>query len=562
MAKTPSSPILQLVRRVYRDPRGEDSTDPELLRRFLGGRDEAAFAALLLRHGPMVLDVCRGVLGHDADAEDAFQATFLLLACKAASIRKAASLASWLHGVAYRTALRARADSARRRRHETHVPERTTTTDPDELAWREVRQAVHEELVRLPERYRAALVLCYLEGKTQDEAAAQLGLAKGTLKGHLERGRARLRARLVRRGLGPGAALALAAWPAATRAASLPPPLLAATVQAVAAGGVTASVASLTQGVLNTMFRTKLKVIAALLVGFGLLGGGAAALTGLVSADQPAAPQHGDPAKPDADQAKAATSPLDVPTATGAAKAPFPDLTKIDRTILKEPKYTNPPYYALLAIGPEAKKRAWLAVDGETLYVDRNGNGDLTEANKRVAVDKRIEVQPGVYKWMNSFDLGEVQGLRLRFDFWVRDKDFVPQTDFDKEVVKGHQENGWEYATLFRVNRDGENILAQIPVTCCRQPKDAPVCHVAGPLTFFLKWGDDRPLARRADENWFDVQIGTPGLPPRQGTHPVYAPVATSEVPADLHPVAHFEFLHKDAKQPPIKREVVLDQRC
>src|SRR5439155_7580866 len=105
---------------------------------------------------------------------------------------------------AYRTALRARADSARRQRHEAQAPQRSTSTDPDELTWREVRQAVHEELDRLPERYRAPLVLCYLQGKTQDEAAAQLGLAKGTLKGHLERGRALLRARLVRRGLGPG----------------------------------------------------------------------------------------------------------------------------------------------------------------------------------------------------------------------------------------------------------------------------------------------------------------------------------------------------------------------
>ncbi len=190
MAKTTSSPILQFIRRVYSDPRVKDSPDQELLRRFLGERDETAFDALLRRHGPMVLDVCRGVLVNEADAEDAFQATFLLLARKAESIRKATSLASFLHGVAYRTALKARADSARRQRHEARAPRRSTTADSDELMWREVRQIVHEELDRLLERHRTALVLCYLEGKTQDEAAVQLGLAKGTLKGRLERGRA------------------------------------------------------------------------------------------------------------------------------------------------------------------------------------------------------------------------------------------------------------------------------------------------------------------------------------------------------------------------------------
>ncbi|MCI0461412.1 MAG: sigma-70 family RNA polymerase sigma factor [Gemmataceae bacterium] len=284
MARTAPSPILQLIRRAHRDPRAKDSPDQGLLRQFLGERDEAAFEALLRRHGPMVLDVCRSVLGNEADAEDAFQATFLTLARKAGSIRKAASLASWLHGVAYRTALRARADSARRQRHEARAPERGTPTGPDELTWREARQAVHEELARLPERHRAALVLCYLEGKTQDEAAAQLGLAKGTLKGHLERGRALLRARLVSRGLGPGAVLALGAWPAATRAASLSPPLLVPTVKAataVATGGSAASavspnVAALSEGMVKAMFVKKLTIAALLFLAIAGSGAGLA----------------------------------------------------------------------------------------------------------------------------------------------------------------------------------------------------------------------------------------------------------------------------------------------
>jgi RNA polymerase sigma factor (sigma-70 family) len=274
MTETACNPIRQLLRRVYRDARGKDLSDQELLRRFLGERDEAAFAALLGRHGPMVLDVCRSVLGNEADAEDALQATFLLLVRKAEAIRKAASLASWLHGVAYRTALKARADFARRHKHEARAPQRSPTLDSDELSWREVRQAVHEELERLPARQRAALVLCYLQGKTQDKAAAQLGLAKGTLKGHLERGRALLRTRLLRRGLGPGLVLGLGAWPAAAAMACLAPPRLALLIKAatvVAAGGALASVvsppvAALSEGMAQTMGLPKWKIAALLLV--------------------------------------------------------------------------------------------------------------------------------------------------------------------------------------------------------------------------------------------------------------------------------------------------------
>src|SRR6516225_4744896 len=166
MARTASSPILQLIRRVRRDPRAEGSADQDLLQRFVDERDEAAFETVLRRHGPMVLDVCRGVLRNEADAEDAFQATFLILASKAGSIRKTASLASWLHGVAYRTALKARAQSATRQKLEARVPARQPA-EPDDLSWREVRQVLHEEVSRLPECYRAPLVLCYLEGATQ-----------------------------------------------------------------------------------------------------------------------------------------------------------------------------------------------------------------------------------------------------------------------------------------------------------------------------------------------------------------------------------------------------------
>jgi RNA polymerase sigma factor (sigma-70 family) len=281
---------------VVEDPHVRELPDRELLRRFHIDHDQAAFWSLLRRHGPMVLEVCRGVLGNEADAEDAFQAVFLILTRKAGSIRKAASLGSWLHGVAYRTALKARARSASRRQHEALVPHRPAP-GPDDLSWREVQRALHAEVGRLPERYRAALVLCYLEGATLDAAAAQLNLAKSTLRDRLERGRTLLRGRLVRRGLGPAALLVASAWPAADASAGVPVSVMAATAKAAAriaagqdvAGVISAQVVALTEGVLRTMLLNKLKTATTLLFLTALLcaGLGKAVLTYQTQAAEP-----------------------------------------------------------------------------------------------------------------------------------------------------------------------------------------------------------------------------------------------------------------------------------
>src|SRR5262245_55824444 len=274
MAKAVSSPILQLIRRLVEDEGVRQLSDQDLLQQFSDHRDEAAFGTLLRRHGPMVLDVCRGVFGNEADAEDAFQATFLVLACKAASIQKRASVGSWLHGVAYRTALKARAQSATRQKNEARSPPRTTS-EPDDLTWREMQEILHEELTGLAERYRVPLVACYLEGKTQDEAGAQLGLAKSTLKERLERGRSLLRSRLLRRGLGPAAVLLATAWPSATSAACLPATLASSTIKVASlyaagqgppGGVISVKVAALTEGVLRSMWLTKTKITAAVLL--------------------------------------------------------------------------------------------------------------------------------------------------------------------------------------------------------------------------------------------------------------------------------------------------------
>src|SRR5262249_50257311 len=148
-----------------REPAGDD-TDERLLERFTLHRDESAFAALVRRHGPMVLGVCRRVLHDEHDAEDAFQATFLVLARKSATIRKRGSLDSWLYGVAYRIALKAKSAAVRRRARERQAAKMALADPSAELAWRDLNPVLDEELNRLPEKYRVPLVLCYLNGKT------------------------------------------------------------------------------------------------------------------------------------------------------------------------------------------------------------------------------------------------------------------------------------------------------------------------------------------------------------------------------------------------------------
>src|SRR5215472_15442863 len=176
-----------------------DLTDRQLLERFVGQRDEAAFALLVRRHGPMVLGLCRRVLHNWHDAEDAFQAAFLVLARKAASVRWQDSVGGWLFRVAYRLALKAKAHAGRRRAGA--LPDVAAPEPAASPAGGELCSILDEELSRLPERYRAALLLCYGEGKSRAETARQLGWKEGAVKIRLERGRALLRERLARRGL-------------------------------------------------------------------------------------------------------------------------------------------------------------------------------------------------------------------------------------------------------------------------------------------------------------------------------------------------------------------------
>src|SRR5436309_669994 len=220
--------------------------DRDLLRRYVASQDEAAFSGLVKRHGPMVLGVCRKLLRHAQDAEDAFQATFLVLARKATSIRNSESVGGWLYGVAYRVANKLRTARSKRKARETPLPPSSLRAEgrgkgaSDELTWREVELVVCAELDRLADKYRAPLVLCYLQGKTRDEAAQQLGWEVGVFRGRLERGRALLRSRLSRRGLTLSAALLSLGIAETAQAALVPPTLFSTTIQAASSAAQTA----------------------------------------------------------------------------------------------------------------------------------------------------------------------------------------------------------------------------------------------------------------------------------------------------------------------------------
>jgi RNA polymerase sigma factor (sigma-70 family) len=298
-----------LTRHLCRLAAGREAAlpDRELLRSFLEQKDEAAFAALVARHGATVLDVCRAVLRDGPDAEDAFQATFLVLARRASSVRRPESLAGWLHGVAYRLAKKAQVAGARRRAVEARAPAADSVAAADALPWGEVREALHAELARLPERLRAPLVLCYLEGLTRDEAARRLGVRPSTVKGRLQQSRERLRRRLGRRGFGPAAVLGAAVL--GGRATGKVPPALAAAATRAALRTDGSGAAALARGWLGPLVPAKLRAVGGVLLLAGALLGSAvlvspgpkeealpAAPAGTVDArPEPAADAWGDP---------------------------------------------------------------------------------------------------------------------------------------------------------------------------------------------------------------------------------------------------------------------------
>jgi RNA polymerase sigma factor (sigma-70 family) len=313
MALNSVSQVLRHLRRSALQRSADSATDGQLLTLFAERRDEHAFAALVERHAPMVWGVCRRVLGDDHEAEDAFQATFLVLVRKAASVLPRERVANWLYGVAHTTALRARSLSARRRAREKQV---TAMPEPETRpsdSWDDLRPLLDAELARLPDKYRVTVVLCDLEERTIKEAAHQLGWPQGTVAGRLARARTMLARRLKQHGvaLSGGALAALLS----EQAAPAPAAMVSSTIQVallsaagrMASGVISAQAAALTEGVLQSMMLTKLKTLTAILVvtaaSLTILGGG------LATTSTSAAPQARDEkhANPPAESSKKET---------------------------------------------------------------------------------------------------------------------------------------------------------------------------------------------------------------------------------------------------------------
>jgi RNA polymerase sigma factor (sigma-70 family) len=329
--------VLRFLHGLLARPRAGESADGPLLHRFVTHGDEDAFAALVQRHGPMVLGLCRRLL-HDAhDAEDAFQATFLILVRKAGSVARPALLGNWLYGVAYRVALRARGARTKRRAREVQAVDLPAPERPPGAGWSDLRPVLDEEVNRLPDKYRVPFVLCYLEGKTNAEAAALLGSPEGTILSRLATARQRLRCRLTRRGITLSAEF-IAAAVAQSASAAVPASLVTVTARAAAAlgresaasGAVSATAAAWAKGVQRAMFWNQVKTTAALLLTAVLALAGTLLLPGWPSpAEQPQAEGKAGPAPP---PPAAPAPPAD--RAVGKNCFVFPIRTELQRALL------------------------------------------------------------------------------------------------------------------------------------------------------------------------------------------------------------------------------------
>jgi RNA polymerase sigma factor (sigma-70 family) len=308
--------------------------DADLVRAVGARRDPAAFELIVRRHGPLVLGVCRRVLRDPADADDAFQATFLVLLRKAGSLRRPDRLSGWLHQVAHRTARKLRALRLARGKRQTDLFDVPAGETPAEIVWRELRPIFDAELDRLPDRLRLPAVLCLLEGQSKAEAARSLGWPEGTVSGRLQRARERLRARLAARGLTLSAGAFATALFEAAGSAGVPDRLIASTLQGVSTPAAAAGVRALADGVTQAMFLAKVKAVAAAVLVVGVVGTGTGVVLvpgsgpGKVVADEPA---KDGPPKDSATPPKASASPSQYPAPGSEA-----DLWKKELVLLKD----------------------------------------------------------------------------------------------------------------------------------------------------------------------------------------------------------------------------------
>jgi len=630
--------------------------DSELLARFLATRDEGAFAALVERHAAMVTGVCRRILGHAQDAEDAAQAVFLVLAKNARRVRKPSALAAWLHGVAVRVSRKALACRPKAE----PLPQAVPATESADPSWADARRVIDEALAALPESLRLPLVLCYLKGLTRDEAATRLGLALDTFRGRLERGREKLRAALARRGFPLAAGLlavllespasAAPGWSAATTALAV----------GTSATSPSPAVASLTTGVLpvKSLFVPVLGVLCLVALAAGMFAlvqkkneknepapnappvaeklfapdpkappvdkklagvwrstvtspdGTATRITTLRFVDgkhlvwqvhlrspgvdttatlrgtyelkadgelifEVKAKWNGEeplPVNPDEalrkytmawQQVLPAGFTLRPVTATGDlapvqqfrlvkeekedATASVPAaLDKLDRTIKKEPKYAGTPRYLLLAFGPEAQFLVWVVLDGTTVYVDRNGNGDLTDDGEKFDQPNAVLKNP-----IGEFGGVLYSGIELTEPTETKHTNLTLHTmilGFDTTYAK----------ITVNVGGKTEQLAGLTDLWFAGSAKEAQVIHFGGKEIVAEPQVSPRFAllsADRADE--FQVQVGTPGI--GAGS---FASFVNKHLPEGIGPIAEFEFTPLEAGAPTKKMTVKLIDRC
>jgi RNA polymerase sigma factor (sigma-70 family) len=651
--------VRRITARVTGDP--GSLPDAELVRRFADGRDEAAFAELVERYGPLVHGVCRRVLGHVQDAEDAAQAVFLVLARNAGRVRKQASVGCWLHGVAVRVCRKALARRARRPAPQPPTDAIAAPPDADAVTWADARRTIDDALAALPESLRLPVVLCYLQGLTRDEAAERLGWSLSTFRGRLERGRARLRAELVRRGF-PLCAGLVAVFLSESSASAAPGWSAAVAKAATGQVPVPEPVLILAHGVRFPMKRA-LVLWPAVLVSGGLV----AALVWANAADAPRpAPEVSkpperllkpDPKAPPTDERLRGLWAAEVVSPNGdaarkitmrfvdgehlvwttahqsagvrqvitvryeyslkpvagsddeeltlrtierfAGEERLPDrpdkqplvylitwdrrtntsfqfrtkeesdspwakfrmelvkeerppqlldplvpeyLTKIDRTIKKEPTYAGTPLYLLLAFGPEAKSKVWVVLDGSTLYVDRNGNGDLTDVGEAVTPASFPGEDPNPRS--PAFLVGDLNVGGAK------------HTDFFFSALR--LPTGLTIAR-FGLRLDGKTMQIAGPTSLAmaESPKDARVVHFGSPA---LTVQPSFTMQSTADANApvdYRVQVGTPGV--GVGSFAAYG---SEQLPEGVAPVAEFEFTPPKPDEAPKRVTVNLTERC
>jgi RNA polymerase sigma factor (sigma-70 family) len=514
--------VVQHVRHLVAAENAGRLSDRRLLERFADERDESAFAALMQRHGAMVLNVCRRALHNEADAEDACQATFLVLARQARSIRNPDAVGSWLHGVALRASAKLRRHINRRQAREELGPVRKELPTAD-VSWREVQTILDAEIQRLPEGLRAPVLLCYLEGKAHNEGAEQLGWSLTTFRGRLERARAVLRRRLTGRGVTLSGALLATLLVGKNAQARLSAVLVVRTVQAVAAGqglahrGFSTQVQTLAQGVIQAMFWQKLKratvAVLLLLAMTGLVGltlgrpagidpAPAGAAQAAAPAARPAPPGPGkDKPKPVAPMTVSMTAQLyEVDGAfyqklAKAKRLSLADLEKLEEQALNPPGGKRPGAPAENTLF-EALKKQKLILSGKKARVV-NGHGAVVLSRSRTV---KCLPSPDQVRQGKTAPQKVQEGLSVRGDARVSaDRRYVrlKLTEQSTEIEAVEKVKVW-------VGPDGEEKAAEVPFlkeAVHSRMRDVPD---GGSLLVPVQY---RPRALREKERWLVLCI-------------------------------------------------------